>query len=67
MYSILIFDPDTKTYSYHKAEDDSIFVGTVTETQDELKKLLTTVTLNKLRVVHNTEVTASFTIKDVAE
>lgn len=65
MYSILIFDPVTKTYSYHKDADDAIFVGTAEETQNELKKLLSKVTLNLLKVVHNTTVTAEFTITDV--
>lgn len=67
MYSILIYDGTAKTWSFHKDADEAVYVGTLAETQDEVKKLLNTVTLNKIKVVHNTTLTANFTIADVTE
>lgn len=68
MYSILIRDnTDATKWTYHLDSDEAIWNGSKTEAQVEVQKLLLTVTLNRIKVVHNTALTAAFTIDDVSE
>lgn len=66
MYSILIRDnADASKWSFHLDEDEAVWTGTQDEAKEEVGKLLATVTIGKIKVVHNTTLTAGITIADV--
>lgn len=67
MYSILIRDEkDATKWSYALDENEAVWEGTKEEAQAKVQTLLVTITLNRIKVVHNTTLTAAFTIDDVA-
>lgn len=67
MYSILIRDSSNATLWSYYVEDEQVVTGTKTEIEDKVKSLLTTITLNRIKVVHNTTLAGTFTITDVTE
>ncbi len=69
MYSILSQVGNTTNYKFITYYDDveqteKVWSGTLEETQDKLVELMHDVALGKLIVVHNTNLTAEFTIED---
>lgn len=67
MYSILIRDSSNATmYSFY-VEDEVVFKGTKTEVEAKVKSLLNTITLGRIKVVHNTTLEGTFTVTDVTE
>lgn len=68
MYSILILDGDTASYTFLKDEVGAVWTGTLAETKIKYVSLLKTYTTSKLTVVHNTTVDlTNIEITDVVE
>ena len=68
MYSILILDGDTATYTYVKDDVGVVWTGTLAEAKIKYISLLKTYTTSMLTVVHNTTVDlSSIEITDVVE
>lgn len=70
MYSILSQVGNTNNYKYityidAETQQELVWNGTLQETQDKLVELMQSTALGKLIVVHNTNLTAQFTIEDV--
>lgn len=66
MYSILLRDEkDAMKWSYALDENEAVWEGTKAEAQSKVQSLLATVVLSRIKVVHNTTLTAAFTIDDV--
>lgn len=66
MYSILIRDEkEPSKFSYYLDENEAVWEGSKTDAQTEITKILETVTLGRIKVVHNTTLTGSFTVTDV--
>lgn len=66
MYSILIRGTGSN-WTYY-AENDIVWEGTKTAAQEQVVKLLATVTTNNIKVVHNCKLDfAGITINDVTE
>lgn len=65
MYSILIKNGE-KTYMYHTNTDGVIFKGDSDAVKAKVAELLETYPIGKIVVVHNVNLTAGFTIEDVA-
>ena len=67
MYSILIRDDkDPSKFTYYLDENEAVWEGSKEDAQTEVTKILATVTLGRIKVVHNTTLTGSFTVTDVA-
>ena len=67
MYSILIRDEkDPSKFSYYLDENEAVWEGSKEDAQAEVTKILATITLSRIKVVHNTTLTGSFTVTDVA-
>lgn len=67
MYSILIRDEtDATKWSYALDDNEAVWEGTKEEAQAKVQSLLATVVLTRIKVVHNTTLTAAFVIDDVA-
>lgn len=67
MYSILIRDEkDASKWSYALDENEAVWEGTNEEARSKVQALLATIVLSRIKVVHNTTLTAAFTITDVA-
>lgn len=67
MYSILIRDErDASKWSYALDENEAVWEGTNEEAKSKVQSLLATIVLSRIKVVHNTTLTAAFTITDVA-
>lgn len=66
MYSILIRDEkEPSKWTYYLDENEAVWEGSKADAQTEITKILATVTLGRLKVVHNTTLTGSFTVTDV--
>lgn len=65
MYSILIKNGE-KSFIYYLNADGTVFSGDETAVKAKLQELLETYALGKLAVVHNVNLSADFTIEDVA-
>ena len=70
MYSILSQVGNTTNYKYityvdSETQQELVWNGTLEETQEKLVELMQSTALGKLIVVHNTNLTAQFTIEDV--
>ena len=66
MYSILILN-SSGSYDYVLDDDSAVWTGTLAEAKTKVGKLLNTTTINKIKVVHNTTLTADIGIVDVTE
>lgn len=67
MYSILIRDEkEASKWSYALDENEAVWEGTNEEARAKVQALLATIVLSRIKVVHNTTLTAAFTITDVA-
>ena len=66
MYSILIRDAkDASKWSYYLDENEAVWEGSKEDAQAEITKILATITLGRIKVVHNTTLSGSFTVADV--
>lgn len=66
MYSILIRDAkDASKWSYYLDENEAVWEGSKADAQTEITKILATITLGRIKVVHNTTLSGSFTVADV--
>ena len=70
MYSILSQVGNTNNYKYityvdSQTQQELVWKGTLEETQTKLVELMQNTALGKLIVVHNTNLSAQFTIEDV--
>lgn len=66
MYSILIRDEkDPSKFTYYLDENEAVWEGSKEDAQTEVTKILATVTLGRIKVVHNTTLNGSFTVVDV--
>lgn len=66
MYSILIRNElDATKWSYALDDNEAVWEGSKAEAQAKVQALLVTVVLSRIKVVHNTTLTAAFTIDDV--
>jgi hypothetical protein len=66
MYSILIRnEADATKWTYMLDENEAVWEGSKADAQAKVQALLATITLNRIKVVHNTTLTAAFTIDDV--
>lgn len=65
VYSILIKTGE-KSFTYYTNTDGTQFSGDETAVKAKLQELLETYALGKLAVVHNVNLSADFTIEDVA-
>lgn len=67
MYSILIRDAtDATKWSYALDENEAVWEGDTEAAKAKVQSLLATVVLSRIKVVHNTTLTAAFAIIDVA-
>lgn len=66
MYSILIRDEkDAAKWSYYLDANEAVWEGSKADAQTEVAKLLATVLIGRIKVVHNTTLTGAFTVTDV--
>lgn len=66
MYSILIRDAkDASKWSFYLDENEAVWEGSKADAQAEITKILATITLGRIKVVHNTTLSGSFTVADV--
>lgn len=66
MYSILIRDEkEPSKWTFYLDENEAVWEGSKADAQTEITKILATVTLGRIKVVHNTTLTGSFTVTDV--
>ena len=66
MYSILIRDAkDASKWSFYLDENEAVWEGSKEDAQAEITKILATITLGRIKVVHNTTLSGSFTVADV--
>lgn len=66
MYSILIRDAkDASKWSFYLDENEAVWEGSKEDAQAEITKMLATITLGRIKVVHNTTLSGSFTVADV--
>ena len=67
MYSILIRDENDATkWSYALDENEAVWEGDNDAAKAKVQSWLATVVLSRIKVVHNTTLTAAFVITDVA-
>lgn len=65
MYSILIKNGE-KSFIYYLNADGTVFSGDSEAAKAKVQELLETYPLGKIVVVHNVNMTADFTLEDVA-
>lgn len=66
MYSILIRDAkDASKWSFYLDANEAVWEGSKEDAQAEITKILATITLGRIKVVHNTTLSGSFTVADV--
>jgi hypothetical protein len=66
MYSILIRDEkEPSKWTFYLDENEAVWEGSKADAQAEITKILATVTLGRIKVVHNTTLTGTFTVTDV--